>query len=294
VLYLHPSGPLKVHVAIKHCRLHHTGAITERFQKIVPSRRSQFEAAEKNQQMVTGDQNLYVRGLDDLFTVSIDSSGDLLHKRGLKKHTGKAPLRETLAAAALTIAGYEGSQPLIDPLCGAGTFSLEAALIAKQIPAGWYRDFAFTRWPSFVNQRWNHIRRQSEAEFVHLAQPSIFASDIDPRACQKLQRCIENYGLADAVEVHQINFFDLDPRKLNARSGLICINPPYGRRLGGKAESEKLFHAICDKLKKDYSGWGLVLFAPGRKLARAVPFQTKSYPILHGGLKLVLLIGKIR
>ena len=292
-LYLHPAGPLKVHVAATHCRLRHTGAITERFQQIISGRRSQIEAGEKIQQMAGGDQNLYVRGADDLFTVSIDSSGDLLHKRGLKKHTGKAPLRETLAAAALTLAGYEGRQPLIDPLCGTGTFSLEAALIAKRIPPGWFRDFAFTRWPSFVAKRWNYIRRQSESEFVHPVQPLIFASDIDQRACQKLQSAVAKYNLSDAVEVHQIDFFDLDPRKLTARNGVVCINPPYGHRLGGKAESEKFFYAICDKLKKDYRRWGLVLFAPGRKLARAVPFQTKSYPILHGGLKLSLMVGKI-
>jgi len=293
-LYLHPGGLLKVHVATKHCRLRHTGAITERFQQIISSRRSQIEAGEKIQHTAAGDQNLYVRGADDLFTVSIDSSGDLLYKRGLKKHAGKAPLRETLAAAALILAGYEGSQPLIDPLCGAGTFSLEAALIAKRIPPGWFRDFAFTRWPSFLAKRWNYIRRQSESGFVHHAQPLIFASDIDQRACQKLQSGVEKYSLNDAVEVNQINFFDLDPRKLTARSGLICINPPYGHRLGGRAESEKFFYAICDKLKKDYRRWGLVLFAPGRKLARAVPFQTKSYPILHGGLKLALMVGKIK
>jgi putative N6-adenine-specific DNA methylase len=292
-LYLHPAGPLKVHVAAKRCRLRHTGAIAERFQQIIYSRQSQFETGDKIQQVVCADQNLYVRGVDDLFTVSIDSSGDLLYKRGLKKHSGKAPLRETLAAAALTLAGYEGSQPLIDPLCGAGTFSLEAALIAKRIPPGWFRDFAFTRWPSFIARRWNYIRRQSESEFVHPARPLIFASDIDQRACQKLQRCVENFGLSDAVEVHRINFFDLDPRKLTARSGLVCMNPPYGRRLGGRAGSEKFFRTICDKLKKDYKRWGLVLFAPGRELARTVPFQTKSYPILHGGLKPALLIGKI-
>ncbi len=293
-LYLHPAGPLKVHVATKHCRLRHSGAITERFQQIISGRRSQIDAGEKIQPMAAGDQNLYVRGADDLFTVSIDSSGDLLYKRGLKKHTGKAPLRETLAAAALKLAGYEGSQLLIDPLCGAGTFSLEAALIAKRIPAGWFRDFAFTDWPSFVAKRWNYIRRQSESGFVHHAQPLIFASDIDQHACQKLQSCVAKYSLSDAVEINQVNFFDLDPRKLTTRKGVVCINPPYGHRLGGKAESEKFFYAICDKLKKDYRRWGLVLLAPGRKLARAVPFQTKSYPILHGGLKLALMVGKIK
>ena len=294
-LYLHYGGPLKVHVTTKHCRLHHSGAIAERFEQTISARRSPMISGKKTQPVAGGgDQNLYIRGLDDFFTLSVDSSGDLLYKRGLKKHAGKAPLRETLAAAALILAGYESSQPLIDPLCGAGTFSLEAALIAKRIPPGWFRDFAFMKWPSFVASRWNYIRRQAESGFVHPAQPLIFASDIDEAACRKLQNCAEKYSLSDAVKVQQTDFFNLDPRKLTARSGIICINPPYGHRLGGRLESEKFFLAICDKLKNDYRRWKVALFAPGRKLARAVPFQTKSYPILHGGLKLELLIGKIQ
>jgi len=234
-----------------------------------------------------------VRGLDDRFTVSLDSSGDILYKRGLKKHTGSAPLRETLAAAALLLAGYDGRVPLIDPMCGTGTFSLEAALMAKHIPAGWFRDFAFTRWPSFLTKRWNHIRRQSESGFMHPAQPLIFASDRDGEACRKLKICAQIHNLTDTVHVRQKDFFDLDPRGLTDQCGVICLNPPYGRRLGGRQESEKLFAAICDKLKQAYTGWALVLFAPGRKLAGTVPFQIKTFPVAHGGLKLALLIGKV-
>lgn len=293
-LYLNPGGLLKVHVATRHCRLHHSGAIAERFEQIISARRPAMISGEKIPPADAGDQNLFIRGLDDFFTLSIDSSGELLYKRGLKKHTGRAPLRETLAAAALILAGYESDQPLIDPLCGAGTFSLEAALIAKRIPAGWFRDFAFMKWPSFIASRWNYIRRQSESGFVHPARPMIFASDIDDGACAKLQSCIETYSLSDAIEVRQADFFNLDPRKLTAGSGIICMNPPYGLRLGARPESEKFFYAICDKLKNDYRQWKLVLFAPDRKLARAVPFQTRSYPILHGGLKLELLVGKIQ
>jgi putative N6-adenine-specific DNA methylase len=293
-LYLAPGVSVTVHVATRHCRLHHSGAISDRFRQIIAGSRSPIEPGAKIQDMAAGDQKLFVRGVDDHFSVSIDSSGELLHKRGLKKHTGKAPLRETIAAAALLLAGYKDDQPLIDPLCGAGTFSLEAALMAKCIPAGWFRDFAFTKWPSFVAARWNYIRRQAAAGFVDAARPLIFASDIDRQACQQLQNCIEKYGLSDAVEIRQADFFDLDPRRLTARSGIICLNPPYGHRLGGKPEAEKLFYAICDKLRQDYRYWKLVLFAPGRNLARAVPFRTRSYPILHGGLKLELLVGRIQ
>ena len=243
--------------------------------------------------MVDAEQNIFVRGKDDRFTVSIDSSGELLYKRGLKKHPGKAPLRETIAAATLLLAGYKGSQPLIDPMCGAGTFSLEGALMAKGIPAGWFRDFAFTGWPSYLAKRWDYIKRQAQSGFVQPKQPIIFASDTDGDACQRLKDCVEKFNLSDAVSVYQKDFFDLAPRELTDQTGVICINPPYGRRLGQKHDSQKKFHAICDKLKSDYGGWKLVLIAPSRKLAGTVTFATEAYPILHGGLKLTLLVGKI-
>ena len=292
-LYLHPGSLVKVHVATKHCRLHHSGAISEKFQKTIASRHLRVKLDARIQKIPPADQNLYVRGIEDRFTVSIDSSGELLYKRGLKKHTGKAPLRETLAAAALRLAGYEGSQPLIDPMCGAGTFSLEGALMAKCIPAGWFRDFAFTGWPSYLAKRWHYIRRQAQSGFAQPERQMIFASDIDPDACQTLKDCVEEFSLSDAVRVYPKNFFDLDPRELSDQTGVICINPPYGRRLGQKHDSQKIFYAICDKLKSDYGGWKLVLIAPSRNLAGTVPFATETYSILHGGLKLTLLVGKI-
>jgi putative N6-adenine-specific DNA methylase len=293
-LYLHAGRVPKVHVSTKHCRLRHSGAVAERFRTTIAAQLSRFESGKKITKIASAEQNIYVRGIDDRFTVSIDSSGDLLYKRGLKKHAGKAPLRETLAAAALLLAGYDGRDPLLDPMCGSGTFSLEGALMAKRIPAGWFRDFAFMGWPSFRPKRWDYMRRQAESQFVEPDQPMIFASDTDPGACQKLERCVQKYSMSDAVQVNSRDFFDLDPRKLSDHAGVICINPPYGRRLGGRSESEKFFKAICNRLKQKYRGWNLVLFAPTRKLAGTIPFQTKSYPILHGGLKLALMVGKIQ
>jgi putative N6-adenine-specific DNA methylase len=293
-LYLHPGKFIKVHVTTKHCRLHHSTAISERFQKNIADQLSRIKPDEKPPKIAVAEQNIFARGFDDRFNVSIDSSGDLLYKRGLKKHSGKAPLRETLAAAALRLAGYEGSQPLIDPMCGAGTFSLEGALMARCIPAGWFRNFAFMGWPSYIEKRWDYIKRQAQSGFVQPERPTIFSSDTDPNACQKLKDCVEKYRLSDAVRVYQKDFFDLAPRELTDQIGVICINPPYGRRLGKKLDSQKKFRAICDKLKSDFRGWKLVLIAPSRKLAGTVPFATESYPIFHGGLKLTLLVGTIK
>jgi putative N6-adenine-specific DNA methylase len=293
-LYLPHNSILKVNATTKHCRLHHSGAIAERLQKAIGMRLSALEAEPESGGIHSAVQTVYVRGLDDRFTVSLDSSGELLYRRGLKRHTGSAPLRETLAAAALLMAGYEGRVPVIDPMCGTGTFSLEAALMAKHIPPGWFRDFAFTRWPSFLTRRWNYIRRQSESGFKRFEQPLIFASDKDDGACRKLKNCAQLHDLTDAVLIQQKDFFDLDPGELTDQSGVICLNPPYGRRLGGRRQSEELFAAICDKLQQAYTGWKLVLFTPGKKLAGTVPIQAKPFPVVHGGLKLMLLIGKIK
>lgn len=293
-LYVRTDSRLKVHVATRHCRLRHTAAIAERIKRAINERLSGFASDQHLQESAGSPQDIFIRGVDDHFSASIDSSGDLLYKRGLKEHAGKAPLRESLAAGALMLAGYDGDEPLLDPLCGTGTFSLEGALMAKRIPAGGFRDFAFTRWPAFIEKRWNYIKHQAESEILQPKQPLIFASDIDEAACQKLQSCIEKYDLTDAVRVRQIDFFDLDPLELTDRVGTICINPPFGRRLGKRQESEAFFHAVGDKLKQAYQGWKLVLLAPGRKMANRIPFQTKSIPIRHGGLQLKLLVGKIQ
>lgn len=295
-LYLPPYCLPKVHVSTRHCRLHHSDAIAERIKTTIDRRLSDLECAPEISKTARNrdPQQIYVRGTDDHFNVSIDSSGDLLYKRGLKAHTGKAPLRETLAAGALMLAGYDGDGPLLDPLCGTGSFSLEGALMAKRIPAGWFRDFACTRWPSFKEKRWNFIKHKAESEILRFQQPLIFASDTDSAACGELQRCIQNHHLADAVRVRQIDFFDLDPLELTDQKGTICINPPYGRRLGDRQESESFFHAVGNKLIQSYRGWKLALFAPSQKLAKTLPFQTHAVPIRHGGLKLKLLTGKIK
>jgi putative N6-adenine-specific DNA methylase len=129
---------------------------------------------------------------------------------------------------------------------------------------------------------------------VQPQRPVIFASDTDGDACQKLEACIHKYHLADTVKVQQIDFFKLDPLELTDRSGIVCINPPYGHRLGKRKEAEAFLGAVGDRLIQAYRGWKLVLLAPGQKMAHMMPFQVQSIPVRHGGLKLRLLTGKIK
>jgi putative N6-adenine-specific DNA methylase len=291
-LYLNPGSPLKVHTTARHCRLYHTDAVSGRLLAAVTGRLGLDlpTAAEHD----SFKQTFFVRGIDDRFTVSIDSSGDHLYKRGIKTLISPAPLRETTAAAALMLAGYRSGQPLVDPMCGSGTFSLEAALIVKNIPPGLLRTFAFMGWPAFRPKTWNYLRRQAEQTISNLESPCIFASDIDPQGCQTLLTCVRRHGLSNVIQVSQRDFFDIVPSELTPKRGVVAINPPYGRRLGTPAQTARLFESICEKLKCAYSGWRLILIAPSQQVAKNLPFPTHNYPLLHGGLKVRLLVGHIQ
>ncbi len=299
-LYLHKDAACEVNVTSRHSRLFHKDAIADKVKESMAERWSLANRYLENKQGISRfPQQIFVRAFNDRFTISIDSSGDLLHKRGLKIHGGKAPIRETIAAAILAEAGYHGDEPLLDPMCGTGTFSLEGAMIANHVPAGWYRNFAFMGWPCFRPSRWEYIRREAEKSIKRINKPIIFASDKDQNICLKLEKVIRENNLSGTISVLRGDFFDLQPSDIKRltkteRNGLVTINPPYGRRLGSKDNSEKTFVKICQKLKKDFKGWKIALIAPSRDLVKKVPFTVAAHDLFHGGLNLTFLTGRIR
>jgi putative N6-adenine-specific DNA methylase len=292
-LFMPAGTTFRVHVTTHHCRLHHTEAIAERLAGFIRERLKQTTEPAVAPAPAEPDQQVFVRGTDDRFIISIDSTGPNLYRRGIKTHSGKAPLRETMAAAALMHAGFSGGPPLLDPMCGAGTFSLEAALMAKKIPPGWFRRFAFMGWPSFRATRWNFLRRQSAEGIRELGRPIIFASDIDPEACQRLEECLQRCALADAVSVACRDFFELDPREVTDRPGLVALNPPYGRRIGSTSESRELTDAVIARLQSHYHGWRFILMAPAGRSRPDIGSRVREHPFIHGGLKVNVMTGRI-
>lgn len=291
-LYLDRRQAIQVRVATHKSRLHHTDAVAQRVTAAVAERRRSVYFFEPREATGGAPQTLHVRADHDHFTVSLDTSGALLHKRGLKVEVGPAPIRETLAAAILEQVGYMGQEPLIDAMCGAGTFSLEAALTACRIPAGWHRAFAFETWPAFRPRRWAYLREQCGAQIRRPAPVPIWASDLNPDSCQRLQGTLERFALADSVTVRCLDFFDLEPRDVTLSPGVVVINPPYGRRLGSRTRSLALFQRICTHLETRYRGWRAALIAPpgadGPLPAGLIPRR-----LVHGGLRLTLLTGTL-
>jgi putative N6-adenine-specific DNA methylase len=270
-------------------RLYHTQAITESVLAGVISRTGEMPT--DGCQGI--HQTLFVRVVNDRVTLSLDSSGEPLYKRGVKKTAANAPIRETLAAAILKMAGYNPKRPLVDPMCGSGTFSLEACLMAKQMAPGCLRSFSFMGWPAYREKQWVFEKRNAESAIVTLDTPLIYASDMDPAACKMLEETVVSNHFSDAVSVRQMDFFDCRPSLYGEHSGLITINPPYGKRLGTLTQAKDLFNDICEHLVQHFKGWSVALISPRPGFTGRLPFSARRLPLLHGGLKLTLLIGAI-
>jgi putative N6-adenine-specific DNA methylase len=287
-----PQGAVPLcKVAAHRSRLYHTGAISGAVTNALSLYWQQRAVAP------AGDcgQTLFVRIENDTVVLSLDSSGPNLYRRGLKMHGGRAPLRETLAAAILLKAGYDPTRPLLDPMCGAGTFALEAALIAKRIAPGSRRDFAFTRWPAFSQPQWRHHQTTALQKERCLAHPMIFASDLDPDVCRRLETCVRDNALTDVVAVRSLDFFKLtcDPGRHDPGPGLIVLNPPYGRRLALEKDVYPFYSRIGTQLHEQFKGWQVAMLVPDPALIRTLPFTLRSSEMVHGGLPLTLLVGRI-
>jgi putative N6-adenine-specific DNA methylase len=293
-LYLPPGRLPDIHVNTQKSRLYHKGAIAERIGRSIEKRLAgqSGTAAGSNTEPRLAPV-IFVRSVRDRMTVSIDSSGDLLHKRGLRSHIGRAPLRETLAAAALLATGYGPGGILADPMCGSGTFTLEAAMISAGIPAGWHRDFAFQAWPCFRPQRWKDIRRSAEAKIAVPDNAHIFAGDTDGDMIPALEAGIDRLQMAGAVDVRVRDFFSTGGRDLSKSPGTLVLNPPYNRRMGTDGKRRRFYRRIFDHLKTGFPGWRVGLYCPKPSAVHFAPALTPVQSVPHGGLTLALLTGTL-
>lgn len=296
--YLSQGIVPEIKSSTRHSRLYHKDAIDERIRKSIIERQGlvQFHTADRPVPSI--QQQAFIRVVDDELTLSLDSSGELLYIRGLKEHHTLAPIRETIAAAALRMASYDGSEPLLDPMSGSGTFSIEAAMMATNTPPGFFRNFAFMDWPSFRPERWHYIKKESEKEISKHGRYSIIASEKDPKSYIALKERMKRFDLARDITVINMDFFDMKRKDImvmfnSDRPGLVIINPPYGVRLGTRQRSRALFRDIIKKMADDLKGWRYALFIHDQDLIREIPFKKTSILLDHGGLKLLLVTGRI-
>ena len=276
---LRPGCTIRVEATCSRSRIYHAGAATQRVETAL---REAFGATIAADAPLT----LKVRIDDDLVTLSLDTSGESLHKRGHKAAVSKAPLRETLAALFLRAAGFRGEGPVVDPMCGSGTFALEAAEIAAGLWPGRDRAFAFETLASFDAAAFATLRASAPAP--RLGPVTGYGFDRDPGAIRAATDNAARAGVADRTAFRQQVLSDLTPP--DGPPGLVIVNPPYGARIGEKSDLFPLYGTLGKVLLTRFSGWRAAIVTTEGGLARAtgLPLLPPGPVVDHGGLKVRL------
>ena len=286
--YLRADEPLAVRATCRKSKIYHSGAAEERVHRGLAKKLGAAPAEAKGNldEDDAPPQTVLVRFEHDVCTLSLDTSGAHLHKRGYRLETGKAPMRETLAAALLAQAGYQGDVAFVDPLCGSGTFAIEAALIATRSAPGRLRSFAFERWPSHGTRAMRLLREAADARRRPAPAP-IVASDRDAGAVRAAQRNAERAEVAIAVQNHSLS----DSRPPSSE-GLLLTNPPYGERVGDPGRLRDLYATLGKLATGPYAQWTVGFVTTDPKLAQAsgLPFTRTTAPLPHGGLRVKLYL----
>ena len=220
----------------------------------------------------------------------MDSSGALLHRRGYRLATAKAPLRETLAAGMLMASGWDLRSALIDPFCGSGTIAIEAALMRAGLPPGTRRRFAFMDWPGYDSKRWEALLAEAQPKAIG-ELPAIQASDRDAGAIQIAQSNAERAGVADCIEFTQQAVSAIQPPQ---GPGWVVTNPPYGLRVSQGKDLRNLYAQLGNVLRRSCPGWqAAILCSDKRLLAQTGLKLDTSFETVNGGVKVWLGRGKV-
>lgn len=273
---------LKVEVTTnKKSKIYHAGAAVERFERAI----AEEFGAKIAEGLEDADLVIKARFDDNNIQLSVDTSGEGLHKRGHKQAMGKAPMRETMAALCLRACGYDGTEPVLDPMCGSGTFVIEAAEIARHMMAGRARRFAFENLATYDPARVQNIKadwqnRESALQF--------YGSDRNVNVVRMANENAERAGVADMCTFLPVPVSEIT--RPEGATGLVIVNPPYGARIGKKKDLFALYSAFGEVMKDRFSGWRVGMITSDDQLAQAttLPWLPPLAPIAHGGLKVRL------
>jgi putative N6-adenine-specific DNA methylase len=227
----------------------------------------------------------------------LDTSGEALFKRGWRKEAGDAPLRENLAAGILKLSGWQPGMPLYDPLCGSGTFLIEAALIALDIAPGARREFGFEKLVNFDRAAWRRCLDAAKARERKPEALPIFGSDLYGDTLKIARANLTAAGLEAAVNLKQVNVLETTAP---AASGIVIANPPYGVRLEEEQALAEFYPKLGDVLKRRFAGWTTYIFTADLRLAKLIGLKpSKRTPLYNGSLEcrlfeLKLVAGQMR
>jgi putative N6-adenine-specific DNA methylase len=281
------SCTIRVNVAARKCPLRSLDFVTLKIKDAVCDKFRTAAGSRPSVDTVQPDVRIYGFLGAREFSLYLDTSGDALFKRGLRKAGGEAPIRENLAAGILHLAGWQPGIPLLDPMCGSGTFLLEAAQIALEIAPGLGRRFAFQNLSNFDNGRWDQLKEAALIRQKQKAPQPIFGSDLYGGALAATRENISAAGFSEVITLKQANVLEISAP---APTGIIVTNPPYGVRVGERQPLDEFYPKLGDVLKKKFSGWTAWIMTADPLLPKSIRLTpSRRIPLFNGALECRLL-----
>lgn len=289
--WLPDAARVRLRVTCRKSRLYHSDAVAERVAGAIGGRtRAHVDLGEDDESDVGESQLLLVRLVRDECSIRIDTSGAHLHRRGYRQAVGKAPLRETLAAAMILGAQWDPATPFIDPFCGSGTIAIEAALLALNLAPGKQRNFAFMGWPNFNRRTWTGVLDRARSQERTTLPSTILASDRDAGAVDAARANAERAGVVNHLDIRCQPISALAPP---ASRGWLVTNPPYGVRVGDRDRLRDLYATLGRVARDRLSGWHIALLSahPALDAQLALPLE-ECFRTSNGGLN-VRLVARV-
>ena len=219
----------------------------------------------------------------DSYQFYLDTSGQALYQRGLRRASIEAPLRENLAAGIIKLSGWKPGMPFLDPMCGSGTFLLEATMMALNIAPGSQRSFGFEKLKNFDENLWVKLRQEALKKVKPVVFSKIYGSDADLRAVRIAKQNLDQAGLLDAVQLAQLEFTQVPAP---AGEGVMVANPPYGVRIGEDDELAALYPKMGETLKRNFAGWNAYFLTNDMRLPKLMRLApSKRTPLFNGPLE---------
>jgi len=286
--YLSPESTFMVHCTGKNQQLNHTHFSALQVKNAIADQQTQSFGKRSNVNLENPDLiiNLHIEKTQGI--LSLDSTGESLHRRGYRPAMGIAPLKETLAAALLTMTDWESNLPLLDPMCGSGTFPIEAGLKALNIAPGCLRNqFAFEQWFDFKRELWEQLKQEAKQQEFSQLSAGIYGYDRDRDVLKQAQTNAKNCNLQQQIHWSQIELSAVEPP---LDRGIIICNPPYGKRIGDTKALGSLYKQLGDIFKQRFKGWVAYVLSGNKALTKQIGLRTSQrIPVYNGSLPCTLL-----
>ncbi len=286
--FLDVDQTFAISAAISHSTFEHSLYVAQLTKDAIVDQFRKNTGRRPSVDLVHPDIRLNLHMHENQVTLSLDSSGDSLHRRGYRLQTNVAPLNEVLAAGIISLTNWDRKSPFIDPMCGSGTLLIEAAMMAQNIAPGLYRrdPYGFEKWKDYDPKLFEMLWKTAEAKASFDPKATILGYDIDPDYVAAAMTNIENAGLENVIRVEEADFFKTEALP---EPGVVVMNPPYNERILSDDINE-LYKSIGDTLKNAYQGYDAFVLTGNLEAAKNVGLRTsRRTPLFNGPIDCRLL-----